>query len=54
MTTLQLDTLDMQQPMNLYPEITGGQKCAELLHSTYETVILALESSLRAISYMAS
>jgi len=54
MTILQLDTPDAQPPMNLYPEIIGGQKCAELLHSTYETVILALESSLHAMPHMAS
>ena len=38
MTILQLDTLDVQRLVNLYPEITGGQRCAELLCSTYETV----------------
>jgi len=54
MTTLQLDTLDVQQSMNLYPEITGDQKCAELLRSMYETVILALESSLHAMPHTGS
>jgi len=54
MTTLQLYTLDVQQPMNLHPEITGGQKCVELLHSMYETVILVLESSLHAMLHTGS
>jgi len=53
MITLQLDTLDVQQLMNLYLEITGGRKCAELLRSIYETVILVPGSSLHAMPHMA-